>query len=107
MIAILQAKFKVFLHRPWNFIIMTIVSFASAFVFSQMMTVQSESGLSVPIVAGNEDMKSHDISEQLLQTKEHHFYWLSEEELAEQLARGNIERSEEHTSELQSRGHLV
>jgi len=91
MIAILQAKFKVFLHRPWNFIIMTIVSFASAFVFSQMMTVQSESGLSVPIVAGNEDMKSHDISEQLLQTKEHHFYWLSEEELAEQLARGNIE----------------
>src|SRR5690625_6359234 len=36
-------------------------------------------------------MKSHDISEQLLQTKEHHFYWLSEEELAEQLSRGNIE----------------
>lgn len=92
MRAIFWSRIKMLIHRPWNFIITTAATFAFALFFSLILGGTSSSMLNVPIVAGDEGMENSSIGKQLTTSENHNFYWVTEEELKDQINKGNVEQ---------------
>lgn len=82
MIAILQAKIKLLINRPWNFIISTLVALLFALVYTQLLSFSSPTTVQVPFIVQEESEKINRISKELKESDMFHFYEVDQNKLA-------------------------
>ncbi|WP_042224443.1 ABC transporter permease [Oceanobacillus manasiensis] len=88
MIAIILAKFRMFIRNPWTFIIFTVMSLGFAFIIGGNGAVST---ITVPITAEEGAIENINLKESLENEEAFRFNWLDEEEMRNQIENGKAE----------------